>query len=180
MRSFVLPSSRACVLVVGQRVRHWMKTCDYCGRENTDEAANCRGCGTRFASEDDPKPPKTPERIAAEKKIFSGALFCLPGFLLGFLMWFNVMPRPFHVIYYVIACGAILFGGIRLCRGFADRDKQQSTEDIGAQALSYGTSLEAEGRIQDALMVYQQIVLQYPDTDPAREAKKSIKTLLRK
>ena len=160
-----------------------MKNCDYCGHENTDDATHCRGCGTRFASEDDPKPPKSPERIAAEKKIFSGALFCLPGFLLSLLSllkWFNVMPPSFHFIYYVIAGGAILFGGLRLIRGFADRDKQQSTEDIGSHALSYAAGLEAEGRIQEALLVYQQIIQQYPDTDPARDAKKSIKALLRK
>lgn len=157
-----------------------MKNCDYCGRENTDETVHCRECGTRFASELDPKPPKSPERIAAEKKIFSGALYCLPGFLLSLLSlltWFNVMPHPFHVIYYVIACGAILFGGLQICRGFADRDKQQSTEDIGAHALSYAAGLEAEGRIQEALLVYQQIIQQYPDTDPARDAKKSIKNI---
>jgi hypothetical protein len=154
-----------------------MKTCDYCGRENTDDAVHCRGCGTRFASEHDPKPPKSPERIAAEKKIFTGSLFCLVGFLFALVTSFSVVPGPFGVIYYVIACGAILFGGLRLCRGLADRDKQQSTEDIGAHALSYGTRLEAEGRVQEALLVYQQIILQYPDTDPARDAKKSIKNI---
>jgi hypothetical protein len=40
----------------------FMKSCGYCGRENSDGAAVCRECGTRFAAE---TPEATPE-IASE------------------------------------------------------------------------------------------------------------------
>lgn len=49
-----------------------MKKCDYCGKENTDDAIHCRECGTEFkspASVDTAAEPETPE-FAAEKLQF--------------------------------------------------------------------------------------------------------------
>jgi hypothetical protein len=35
-----------------------MKKCSYCGRDNTDEAANCHECGTEFERPAEPPPPE--------------------------------------------------------------------------------------------------------------------------
>jgi hypothetical protein len=40
-----------------------MKICSYCGRENSDELANCRECGTELST---PPPPEPPEISPAE------------------------------------------------------------------------------------------------------------------
>jgi hypothetical protein len=155
-----------------------MKTCDYCGHENTDDAAHCPGCGTRFTLEDDPQPFKSLERVAAERKIFSGGFsVCIGAILLALLSFFSVVPTLFGIAYCMVGTGAVLFGGLRICRGWADRDKQRSTEEIGREAFSYAAKLEAEGQIQEALLVYQEIIQQYPNSKPERDAKKSIKNL---
>jgi hypothetical protein len=35
-----------------------MKNCSYCGRDNVDEALNCRECGTEFEQPSEPLPPE--------------------------------------------------------------------------------------------------------------------------
>jgi hypothetical protein len=37
-----------------------MKKCSYCGRENTDEAVHCAGCGTAFPTPPAAAPTRTP------------------------------------------------------------------------------------------------------------------------
>jgi hypothetical protein len=156
-----------------------MKTCDYCGRENADDTAHCRECGTQFVSEDDPRFFQSPERVAAVKKIVTGAMSCSIGVLAALVAWFYLEPG-FGIGFFAIACGATLFGGLRICRGLADREKQRGAEKTGIEALSYAMNLEAEGRVQEALVVYQQIVQEYPDSNLGRDAKKSIRNLSQK
>lgn len=122
-----------------------MKTCDYCGRENTDDTAHCRECGTRFASEDDPLLSKTPARVAAEKKIFSGASLCFAGILVTLLAWFSVVPSPFFRSFCVFMGGLVLFGAWRICRGLVDRDRELVIEETACDALSRDTKLKAKG-----------------------------------
>jgi hypothetical protein len=159
-----------------------MKTCDYCGRENTDDAAHCRECGTRFVSENDPLPFKSLEHVAAGKKMFTGALIGLVGLVMSLLTWFFIRPGApqFGTWWFVIGCGVTLIGGLLICRGMADRDKLRDAEKIGFEALSYAIKLEAEGRVQEALVVYQRIVQEYPDSNLGRDAKRSIKNLSQK
>jgi len=154
-----------------------MKTCDYCGRDNSDDAAHCRECGTRFGPEDEPELFKRPERLAVVKKILFGTIFCLVGFLVTLLTWFYLQPGLSGTVGLVIACGAILFGAFLLFRGYADREKQRGVEEIGSDALSHAKKLEAEGRPQEALVVYQLIARQYPNSNPGRDAEKNIKNL---
>ena len=37
-----------------------MKKCDYCGRENSDEAGHCRECGTELVARSGPQEPAQP------------------------------------------------------------------------------------------------------------------------
>jgi len=45
-----------------------MKTCSYCGRENQDEAARCRECGTDFTTEQAPE-KLAPTDVGAEERL---------------------------------------------------------------------------------------------------------------
>lgn len=160
-----------------------MKICDYCGRENADEAAHCWECGTRFetAQEDSPPPstklPRDPLRVSAEKKMLSGAITFIAGILVTGLTYLNAVHSPFGGTY-VIAWGAMLVGGVRFFRGLTERDqKPRSGEDAGYGALAQATRLEAQGRIQEALALYQQISEKFPESDAGQDAKKSIESI---
>jgi hypothetical protein len=39
-----------------------MKKCSYCGRDNDDDALNCRECGTEFEKPNEPSPPEEPRQ----------------------------------------------------------------------------------------------------------------------
>src|SRR6516225_816592 len=45
-----------------------MKACDYCGRENADDARHCLECGTPFGNQAEP------EQSEPEPRVFSDAL----------------------------------------------------------------------------------------------------------
>ena len=159
-----------------------MKNCSYCGRENTDAAAKCRECGTALVTEpgnsqdSEPDASDNPARAAAEKRMLYGALWCIGGIFVTVFSYLSAASSPLGGTY-VIAWGAIVFGALRFFQGLSGRDTQPSTEDIGYEALAYGTKLEIEGRVQEALAVYQRIVEKYPHTDAGRDAKKSIESL---
>ena len=92
-----------------------MKNCTYCGRENADEAVQCRECGTEFAmqsrtSEADELPIDDPERAAANKRMLWGAVWCGGGIIVTVVSYFAAASSPIGGTY-VVAWGAILFGG---------------------------------------------------------------------
>jgi hypothetical protein len=159
-----------------------MKNCTYCGRENPDDAAGCRECGTVFVTEPDNSQASGPRasaglaRTAAEKRMLSGALWFLGGILVTVLSYGSAASSPSGGTY-VIAWGAIVFGALRFFQGLSGRDTQPSSEDIGYYELACGTKLEREGHVREALLVYQRIIEKYPQTDVGRDAKKSIESL---
>lgn len=159
-----------------------MKNCAYCGRENEGDAAQCGECGTAFDTEPrvsqtaKPDAPDDPVRAAAEKRMHSGALWCLGGILVTVFSYLAAVSSPFGGTY-IIAWGAILFGGVRFFQGLSGRNTKPSNEDIGYEALAYGTKLETEGRVPEALAVYQSIIEKHPETDASNDAKKSIENL---
>lgn len=159
-----------------------MKNCAYCGRENTGDAPHCRECGTALgparenppASE--PAPSDNPARTAADKRMLYGGLVCLGGILVTVFSYIGAATSRTGGTY-IIAWGAILFGAIRFFQGLKGPDDRPSTEDIGYEALAHATRLETEGRVQEALAIYQRIVEKYPETDAGRDARKSIESL---
>ena len=159
-----------------------MKNCSYCGRENADEATKCRECGTEFtiqAADAPAEPMDDPARAAANKRILWGAAWCLGGILVTVLSYAAAANSPAGGTYF-IAWGAILFGAIQIFRGMTGRNLEISREDdrdSGYEALADATRLETEGRIQEALDAYQRIVDEYPNTEAAHDAKKSIESL---
>jgi len=159
-----------------------MKNCAYCGRENTDDAAHCRECGTTFVTEPSDlqssksDAPKDPARVAAEKRMLYGALWCVGGILVTVVSYASAARSPFGGTY-IVAWGAIVFGALRFFQGLSGRDARPSTEDNAYEALSVGTRLETQGRVQEAVAVYQAIIEKYPQTEASKDAKKSIESL---
>src|SRR5258708_18316946 len=62
-----------------------MRNCAYCGRENPDDAGQCRECGTALAAQPgepqvrQPDSAENPARAVAEKRMLHGALWCIGG-----------------------------------------------------------------------------------------------------
>ena len=152
-----------------------MKNCTYCGRENKDDAAQCGERGTAFVTELRDT-PDDPEGAAADKRVPYGALWCIGGILVTLFSYVSAASSPYGGTY-IVAWGAIVFGALRVFQGLGDRNTKPSSEDIGYEALAYGTRLESEGRVQEALVVYQTIIEKYPHTDAGHDAKKSIESL---
>ena len=106
----------------------------------------------------------------------SGALWCLGGLLVTGITYTMAANSPAGGTY-IIAWGAIVFGAVRFFQGFFGQDGQPSAEQIAFNALGYGARLEAEGKIAEAVAVYQSIIEKYPQSDASNDAKKSIENL---
>ena len=155
-----------------------MKNCVYCGRENKDDAAQCGECGTPFATEptDSQTSNLDPARAAADNRIIYGALWCIGGLLVTVVSYLSAARSPYGGTY-VVALGAIVYGVWLVFQGLSGRNAMSSSNDIGYEALAYGTRLETEGRVQEALVVYQAILEKYPETAVSNDARKSIESL---
>jgi hypothetical protein len=159
-----------------------MKNCSYCGRGNEDYAGQCGECGTSFDTEvtvSQRAKPETPNdgARAAEKRMFSGALWCVGGILVTLITYFSAASSPSGGTY-IVAWGAIVFGALQFFQGLFNRNGKPSSVDTGYEALGYAAQLETKGRVQEALVVYQKIIEKYPDTDASNDAKKSIESLM--
>jgi hypothetical protein len=159
------------------------QACNYCGRENAPGVLECAGCGTPFENKRDesssPQPPALPNslRAAAEKNMLYGALWCLGGlamtggtYVMAVTGWANGT--------YIVAWGAILFGGIQFLRGWTGRNEKANPDDEAYAELEHAANLETAGRVREALAAYELIVKHYPDTAAARDAQKSIESLM--
>jgi len=159
-----------------------MRNCAYCGRENPDDAGQCRECGTALAAQPgepqarQPDSAENPARAVAEKRMLHGALWCIGGVAVTAFTYMAAASGPGGGTY-VVAWGAIVFGAIQFFRGLTGKNEQPSTEDVGYDALAYGTRLETQGRVEEALEVYQKIAEIYRDTAAGRDAQKSIECL---
>jgi hypothetical protein len=112
----------------------------------------------------------------AEKQMLSGAVWCIGGLLVTGITWL-VAASGSGGGTYVVAWGAILFGGIQFFRGLGNRNSTPVIEDDGYEALAAATSLETHGRVQEALAAYQQIADNSPGTPAGRDAQRSIESL---
>lgn len=159
-----------------------MKNCAYCGRENTENFAQCRECGTPLVTEasdsqsSNTDTPDNPTRAAAKTRMLHGALWCFGGILVTVLSYASAASSPFGGTY-IVAWGAILFGAVRFFQGLSGREDKPNNEDSAYEALSFGTRLETQGRIQEALVVYQAIIDKYPQSDASKDARNSIESM---
>ena len=108
--------------------------------------------------------------------MIAGAFWCIGGLLFTGFTYLIAASRPGGGTYF-LAWGAIAFGAVQFFRGWTGKDDQPNTEDLGYQELEYATHLETEGRIPEALSVYQSVTEKYPDSDAGRDAEKSIASL---
>jgi hypothetical protein len=160
-----------------------MKNCTYCGLENADDVAHCRGCGTPFVTESAdsqdsrPSSSESPERAAANLRMLYGALWCIGGIVVTSLSYTSAANSPSGGTY-VVAWGAIVFGAVRFFQGLSGRPpKPISRDDMGFAALAHGAQLESAGQVKEALAVYQSIIEKYADSEAGKDAKKSIENL---
>jgi hypothetical protein len=78
---------------------------------------------------------------------------------------------------YVVAWGAILFGGLRFVRGLTSRNATPRVEEVGYDALAEANRLETRGRVEEAMAAYQKIAEEHPNTGAGHDAQKSLESL---
>jgi hypothetical protein len=119
--------------------------------------------------------PEDPMRSAAEKRMLYGALWCIGGILTTGATYVAASgPGGGR---YVVAWGAIVFGAIQFFRGLSGRNEQADAEDVAYGDLEAATKLETEGRIQEAIAVYEKIAQEYPNKPAGQDAQKSLESL---
>jgi hypothetical protein len=108
-----------------------MKRCDYCGKEYPDDASVCAldgkpleqiGAPLTPQTFEAPKPAAVPNaaealRAAATKDMVVGGLWCGGGILVTALTYSAASGGGT----YVVAWGAIIFGGVQFVRGLMKR-----------------------------------------------------------
>lgn len=113
-----------------QSIAGSMKKCTWCGKEYPDEATACvidaqplvpvglQSNSSRRISEQDP-PAQAPENAtcsAARKNMVTGSIWCVGGIAVTMLTYSSAAAAPGGGGY-VVAWGAIVFGGWRFIRG---------------------------------------------------------------
>jgi hypothetical protein len=170
-----------------------MKTCTYCGRENVSESVTCHECGTELASleSSSPLPLDRARSTAASQKMVSGALWFGGGVLVTVITKGLASGGGT----YIVAWGAILFGGIRFVQGLMESRAPASNqlrrtytqpqpaivgEEVAYEAFNAANVVENQGLTKEALAAYQQVVERFPGTAGCRDAQNSIDSLHRK
>lgn len=158
-----------------------MKKCDYCGRQNEVEATCCLECGTAFPSAESPKPglsagSEKPAPARNDPRMIRGTLWFIGGALVTALSYGAALRGPYGGGTSVIAWGAMLYGAFQWYAGWKGNDSS-TVEETAYAELTRATALEANGRIQEALLIYKKILETYPHSAAAHDAKKSIESL---
>ena len=135
-------------------------------------------CDSRISSKSESMPEELRTRSAAERKMIFGALWCIGGILVTGATYVAA-SGPGGGTYFV-AWGAIVFGAIRFFSGLSGRNEQTDSEDVGYDALEAATKLETEGRVQEAIALYETIAQNYPDKPAGHDAQKSLESLREK
>lgn len=159
-----------------------MSKCDYCGRENADNAATCAECGTELprAPGTPPPVPAPPAKNTASRHMMLGVFWFLGG---SAVTIGSYAVSNFFGGWYLVAKGAILWGLAEFIYGFINRKKssdqleRREAEDAAYEALAEGARLEAQGQQAAALALYQKIAELHPDTPVGWDALASIKNL---
>jgi hypothetical protein len=154
--------------------------CDYCGRENAAGALRCSGCGSDRANPGGITPmaepiPDDSTRRAAEKRMVRGALWCIGGILVTGTTYLLASGPAGGT--YVIAWGAIVFGAVEFICGATGHKEEIDPEELAYHALEVATRLETEGRVQEAIAIYERIAQEYPNKPAGHDAQKSLESL---
>jgi len=158
-----------------------MNTCNYCGRENAEGATFCAGCGTSLLPEGaaEPSPQPIVARIqvpsSPERQMLYGGIVCVAGIVITGVTYLAASGPGGGT--YLVAWGAILFGGLRFFRGLTGKNPTPRVEDAGYDALSEANRLETRGRVEEAIAAYQKIVETHPNTGAGHDAQKSLESL---
>src|SRR5262245_25861939 len=92
--------------------------CSYCGSENGESTASCRGCGTRLH----PEAPQVAYASIAQDRIIRGAVWLGAGLLVTFVTFMAAQPTG----NYWVVWSPIAFGIFLLITGLSDTRKSQA------------------------------------------------------
>jgi hypothetical protein len=155
--------------------------CSYCGQLNPQNSLFCRECGTPFAPKSEPeqKPAKVKSKTTAVLlAIVLGPLgLCYTNLSAGLVMF-----AVFLVIRFSVGGGIVLLLVSRaVCAGwamiaFTNEGRPESTDTDATSLLNEAASLESVDRTR-AIIAYQRVMVTYPGTSAAEEARRNIETL---
>jgi hypothetical protein len=158
-------------------------SCSYCGLENSERLAACRGCGTPLGS--------APVATHSEPKSKSKVLAVLLAFIFGPLGLFyatfsgGLTMIVIAVPLYLITRGGLYFsiGARVICVAWAyiaarEQDEASKPRREAIRLLDEAARLETTDRLR-AITIYQEIIRLFPDTSASREAARNIQTLTR-
>lgn len=173
-----------------------MKKCTWCGKEYPNEAKVCaldrnplcwlNGTPVR---EPEPEPAPKPAKSVvvrhrtAERDMMIGGLWCIGGLFVTAITYAAATARGGI---YVVAWGAIFFGGLRFLHGLF-RARKNSGQIVSQISTSYDSNdpqsllviaarLESVDRAK-AVAKYEEVIAQFPGTSESAEAERSIQTL---
>jgi hypothetical protein len=126
-------------------LRNIMRTCSYCGRDNIDEALNCRECGTELPDGNGFVPDEIPNATAPFCGNLSIAAPFLSGLIVCILWQTDWMDRLYYVPYAGWAIPLMILAPLLLGISFAAvarrrRERFRKLWLIGA-TLNVGTLL---------------------------------------
>ena len=168
-----------------------MHVCDYCGRENSDAAANCSGCGNQIFEAPDSAEPK--QKTKSKAVAVTLALIFGPIGLLylggeGLLAVLLVVGLSFFLVPLVMAASHQMNGlnllisllGRAISAWWAisvvDRRNADPEEEDAHALLDEAVKLENIDFGQ-AIAKYEEVIARFPNTTAAAAAKDCVQSL---
>ena len=161
-----------------------MWTCAKCGEKHEDQFNSCWKCNVTRSGEAVGTAPEVEERnpmncircatkldYVGTKRFHEGARWGVLGDL-GELF----VNRESFDVFVCPRCGRVEF----FIEGIGEEFRPPVKECGGLRLLSDASKLEAAGKAQEALGVYQEVATRFADTEAGRDALRSIEALRKK
>ena len=161
-----------------------MKQCSYCGRDNADEAVNCRECGTSFLETDAPAKKKKSKALAVILALIFGPLGLLylggEGLMI-FLFVGGIGLFAFPLLVHA-KMGALVRVLVRIACAFyaanaVDRRNETKSESAEAEEILLEAARLENKDMTQAIAKYEELVEKFPESRAAQEAKRNLQTI---
>ena len=165
-----------------------MQVCDYCGGKNTDEAANCSGCGNPLRELAASQNPKKSKGLAVFLALIFGPLGLLYVGGEGLMIVIFIAGLSFLLIP-VLTAAAHFMNGFGLLFSLVGRlaaawwasvaiDRQNADPDVpDAQDLLVEAAKLENQDFALAIAKYEEIIARFPKTTAATSARNCLQTL---